>query len=233
SFMPVRQWLGKEKVQKSTIRQRVNSRVMALTAGRWELSRPLVTLSVEQQLERLFDHVIIISRETVQGLPWVKALETLRVWEYTGRVRRGYFIEGLSGIQFIRDKDFAGIMLALEQPRVDLMWLSAIDPAQPWGKSLPHIQGKSFINVPGTMVALRAGLPVAVFERQGKVLRVFDDTFLSEALRIFAEDYAKRRLYSLLNRLIVKEYPKEAADALTSAGFMHEMQDYVLYRNSI
>ncbi|HKL79619.1 MAG TPA: DEAD/DEAH box helicase, partial [Mobilitalea sp.] len=42
SFMPVRQWLGKEKVQKSTIRQRVNSRVMALTAGRWELSRPLV-----------------------------------------------------------------------------------------------------------------------------------------------------------------------------------------------
>ncbi|HKM00403.1 MAG TPA: DEAD/DEAH box helicase, partial [Mobilitalea sp.] len=153
--------------------------------------------------------------------------------EYTGRVRRGYFIEGLSGIQFIRDKDFAGIMLALEQPREDILWLSAIDSAQPWGKSLPHLPGRAFINVPGTMVALHAGLPVAVFERQGKVLRVFDDTFLTEALRIFVEDYAKRSTYSSLNRMMVKEYPKEAAEALALAGFMHEMQDYVLYRSSI
>ena len=36
------------------------------------------------------------------NLTWREALEILRVWEYTGgRVRRGYFIEGMSGAQFI------------------------------------------------------------------------------------------------------------------------------------
>jgi ATP-dependent Lhr-like helicase len=160
----------------------------------------------------------------------VAALETLRVWEYTGRLRRGYFIEGLSGVQFIRDKDFAGTILTLEQPRDEIIWLTAVDPAQPWGKSLPHMQDRSFLNVPGTAVALHAGVPVAVFERQGKVLRVFDDTSLPDTLRVFASDYGRRRIFPMLNRITVMEYPNVAADALASAGFLREMQDYVLYR---
>jgi ATP-dependent Lhr-like helicase len=230
SFVPIRQWLNKEKLKKATTRQRVNARVMALTAGRWELSRPLIQLTMEEQLERVFDRVVILCRETAGGLPWVTALELLRVWEYTGRVRRGYFIEGLSGVQFIREKDFAGTMLTLEQPRDEIIWLSALDPAQPWGKTLPHGQDRAFLNVIGTAVALHAGIPVAVFERQGKVLRVFDDTSLPEVLRAFAHDYSRRRIFPMLNRIIVTQYPNVAADALARAGFLREMQDYVLYR---
>jgi ATP-dependent Lhr-like helicase len=173
---------------------------------------------------------VILCRETAGGLPWVTALELLRVWEYTGRVRRGYFIEGLSGVQFIREKDFAGTMLTLEQPRDEIIWLSALDPAQPWGKTLPHGQDRAFLNVIGTAVALHAGIPVAVFERQGKVLRVFDDTSLPEVLRAFAHDYSRRRIFPMLNRIIVTQYPNVAADALARAGFLREMQDYVLYR---
>jgi ATP-dependent Lhr-like helicase len=233
SFFPIRQLLNKENLKKGSVRQRVTVRSKALTNGRWELSRPLKPLTIEQLLERAFDRSVIICRETVQGLPWGKALETLRVWEYTGRVRRGYYIEGLSGIQFIREKDFAGTMQELEQPRDEIIWLSAVDPAQPWGKILSHMQDKSFLNVVGTAVALRAGIPVAVFERQGKVLRVFDDTSLPEALRIFSNDYAKRRLFPMLNRLTVKEYPQVAVIALASAGFIRELQDYALYRSSI
>lgn len=152
------------------------------------------------------------------------------MWEYTGRVRRGYFTRGLSGVQFIRDKDFAGTIQELEQPRDEIIWLSAVDPVQPWGKSLSHLQDRSFLNVPGTAVALRSGVPVAVFERQGKVLRVFEDTLLSDAMRIFVHDYASKHIFSTVNRLMVKQYPHEAIDALTSAGFLREMQDYVLYR---
>ena len=230
SFLPVRQWMNKENLLKGTVKVRVSARSKAMTTGRWELLRPLTQLTIEQQLERAFDHAVILCRETVQSLSWLKALETLRVWEYTGRVRRGYFIVGLSGVQFIRDKDFAGTMMELEQPRDEILWLSAIDPAQPWGKSLSHMENRSFINVPGTAVALCAGAPVAVFERQGKVLRVFDDKLLSEALRVFAHDYAGKRIFSTVNRLMVKQYPKEAVDALSSAGFLREMQDYVMYR---
>ena len=232
SFAPVRQWLNRDKLNKSSAKERAGIRAKAMTNGRWEITRPLIPLTIEQQLERAFDRAIILSRETLQGLPWSTALETLRVWEYTGRVRRGYFIEGLSGIQFIRDKDFEGTLYALEQSDTELFWLSAIDPAQPWGKSLPHKQERSFMNIPGNVVALRSGVPIAVFERQGKVLRVFDAEYLAEALKSFTEDYARRRIYSSLNRITVKQYPKEAAEALSNAGFIREMQDYTLYRSS-
>ncbi len=230
SFVPVRQWLDREQLESAPLKRRVKARVMAMTAGRWELARPLKEPATEERLERNFDRTVILCRETVQGISWSAALEVLRVWEYTGRVRRGYFIQGLSGIQFIRDREFAGVMLALEQPQYDTVWLPAMDPAQPWGKSLPHLPERSFLNVPGTAVALRAGIPVAVFERQGKLLRVFDGASLTEALQGFARDYTGRRLFPGLNRLTVKQYPTEAVDALTAAGFKREMQDYVLYR---
>ena len=40
SFVPVRQMLNKERLEKATVKQRVSARVSALTTGRWELSRP-------------------------------------------------------------------------------------------------------------------------------------------------------------------------------------------------
>lgn len=231
SFIPVRQWLDRDKLQKSTTRQRINARMRILSTGRWEVIRPLKALTVEEQLNRNFDRAVILCRETIQGMTWSTALETLRIWEYTGRARRGYFIEGLSGIQFIREKDYGGTMLTLEQPRERIVWLNAIDPAQPWGKSLPHRPDRKFHNLPGTAVALRAGVPVAVMERQGRSLRVFDPVHMAEALQAFAQDYAGRRIFPAQNRIVVKDYPPEAAEALSGASFSLELQDYVLYRS--
>ncbi len=230
SFLPIRQLEKKEKLLKSSLKLRISARAKAMTSGRWELSRPLLPLSAQELLERAFDRVIIVSRETLQNLSWNSALQILRVWEYTGRVRRGYFIEGLSGIQFIRDKDFADVMKELEQPRKDIVWMSAIDPMQPWGKYLQHMPDRSFLNIPGNAVALCFGIPVAVIERQGKVLRVFEEAYLTKALQSFVQDYAKCRIFPTLNRLVVKQYPPEAKEALAGSGFLHELQDYVLYR---
>jgi ATP-dependent Lhr-like helicase len=119
---------------------------------------------------------------------------------------------------------------ALEQPRDEILWLTAVDPAQPWGKCLPHLQNRAFLNVTGTAVALHAGVPAAVFERQGKLLRVFDSALLPEALKAFVSDYTAKRLFPALNRITVKQYPSDACDALIGAGFIRELQDYVLYR---
>ncbi len=235
SFVPVRQWQNKEKIRKSTTRRRAQARVHASSSGRWEVARPLMGHTMDQELERVFERVAILCRETMQSqaLSWGTALETLRIWEYTGRVRRGYFIEGWSGAQFIRDEDFQRVMLALQQPDDELIWLPAIDPAQPWGKSIPHERERAFLNVSGTAVALRAGVPMAVFEQHGKVLRVFDDAdgaTLVDALQSFVRDYEQRRLFPSANRLTVKQYDDGAAAALERAGFIKEMKDYVLYR---
>lgn len=234
SFVPVRQWLDKDKTRKATARQRVNTRVMALHAGRWDVVRPLRERK-EQEWERCFDRSIIMCRETAAAwnVSWQDALRVLRIQEYTGQVRRGYFVEGLSGAQFIRDKDFHSALLALEQPQEELSWLNAVDPSQIWGKVIPHLEGRSFTNVPGTAVAINAGVPQAVFERQGKTLRTFgewDEAAGTQMLQSFSAAFRGKTLFAGIKRVVVKEYPAESAEALAAAGFIREMQDYVLYR---
>lgn len=243
SFVPIRQWQNREKVKKSTARQRVNGRVMALSAGRWDIVRPVKEKSAEELLERRLRTCNILSRETFaktaagQGVSWREALEILRVWEYTGRVRRGYFIQGMSGAQFIRKEAYESVTAALAAPEKEVIWLNASDPAQIWGKFLKQPEGRDFINLPGTAVALWGGLPVAALERQGKILRIFKDGINEETdldwellFRSLVKDYQEKRLFEEKKRLIIKEFPEEAEELLKKAGFIREMRDLALYR---
>ncbi len=236
SFVPVRQWLNREKVKKVPVRQRIGARVKTLQAGRWDLVRPLRTLSVQEQMDCCFDRYFVLCRETAAAchLPWQEALALLRVQEYTGQVRRGYFVKGLSGAQFIRSRDFESVTAALRHPAVDMLWLNAADPAQPWGKLLSHEQGKAFVNVPGTAVCFRGGVPVALFERQGRTLRVFEQEGQEggpeDVLKQFTEEFRRGRIFPGKKRIVVKEYPPEAAKIMEACGFIREMQDYTLYR---
>ena len=253
SFVPVRQWLSREKIQKASARQRVNTRVKALQAGRYDLVRPLRILTVQEQMNRCFDRYLILCRETAAAcdLPWQEALNLLRVQEYTGQVRRGYFVRGLSGAQFIRREDFEGVTHALMHPASDsvkfrsveegesrstlyppgeVIWLNAADPMQPWGKLFPHTEGRAFINVPGTAIAFAGGLPAVLFERQGKVFRAFERKGLEEMLSMFADEFKRGRIFPGRKRIVVKEYPAEAAEAFGKSGFIREMQDFCLYR---
>ncbi len=248
SFVPVRQWLGREKLQKAAARRRVGARVKVLQAGRFDLVRPLRPLPIEEQMERCFDRYLVLCRETAAawGLSWQEALKILRVREYTGQVRRGYFVRGFSGAQFIRGQDFEAVTARLMHPLAEPCWLNAADPMQPWGKLLAHEPERSFINVPGTVAAFRDGLPVAVFERQGRTLRMLgperqqdggdregtmpEDIDLSGMLGLFAEAFHRGRIFPGKKRVSVKEYPARAASALETGGFLREIQDYVLYR---
>ncbi len=244
SFVPVRQWLNQEHTKKVTAKQRVSMHVKALRAGRWDLVRPLRQAADEQSdaqslknaLEQCFDRYVIVCRETaaVCGLAWQEALSVLRVWEYTGQARRGYFVEGLSGAQFIRGNEYEAIVRQLARngqtiPK-EIVWVNAADPVQCWGKLLPHMEGRCFINVPGTAVACCGGTPAAVIERQGATLRVFEEELAEACLVEFSACYKKGKLFPARKRIVVKNYPDFAGEALTRAGFFREMQDYVLYR---
>lgn len=250
SFVPVRQWQNREKVKKATARQRVNSRVMALSAGRWDIVRPLKKKSMEEWLELFFKENLVLCRETfrksvslVNGSPyaanpagegeewsWKRALDILRIWEYTGKIRRGYFVSGMSGAQFITGEQYEGVTAALRTAEEKILWLNAADPAMVWGKAFPLPEEKSFMALPGTAVALCGGETAAVMERQGKVLRLPECREPERVLAEFVQEFKSKRLFPDKKRLLVKEYPKEADQWLKNAGFLKEMQDFVLYR---
>lgn len=232
SFVPVRHVLNQEQLKKANARRRVGVHRKLMQAGRFELVRETKTLTVQEQMDRCFDRYLILCRETAAafGLSWQEALSVLRVSEYTGEVRRGYFVRGLSGAQFIRAKDFASVTALLSHPLTETVWVSAADPLQPWGKLLPHEEGRAFLNVGGSAVALRGGLPVVVFEKQGKSCSVFDAEGLEEVLFLFVEEFRRGRIFAGRSRIVVKEYSEEAAYAFERCGFLREIQDYVLYR---
>ncbi|MCL2841160.1 MAG: DEAD/DEAH box helicase [Defluviitaleaceae bacterium] len=238
SFTPIRIWQDRAKSEKLSPRRKAAASAATTSAGRWDIVRPLKSLNIEERINRAFDKTPILSRETaipLLGIPWSAALEALRTWEYTGRARRGYFVEGLSGAQYIREDAYVSVIQELRSPVDKIIWLTATDPNQVWGKALPYDIDRKFTSVHGTVVAIKQGEPLAVFERKGHTLRVFneiaiEDGTLTDALIIFAEAFRKKNILPTLNRITIKQYPPETVQALTNAGFRRIMFDYELHR---
>ena len=69
---------------------------------------------------------------------------------------------------------------------------------QCWGKALSHREGRNFLNVTGTAVGCLGGAVVAVLERQGNTLRVFDELNLRECLAVFCSRISKGTNFSII-----------------------------------
>lgn len=206
------------------------ARANALSAGRWEPARAMKQITAEEAVERAFAACPLLCRTTVTGLAWPQAVEVLRVWEYTGKARRGYFVKGLPGMQFVRTEDYERIRLQLDAADGQAFWLPAAAPWQVWGDVLEHEEGCAFNRVSGTAVCLKNGHVVAVMEKSGQTLRVLDAQHAAEALAAFVRDHGNKHIFFDKDKITVKTYAPEMADVLRTAGFTRVMLDYVLYR---
>jgi ATP-dependent Lhr-like helicase len=179
-------------------------------------------------------------------LPWRILYEVLSRLELAGEVRRGYFVEGLSGAQFalpeaarqLQDLDLPSTAAA------PVVLLHSQDPANLYGSGapfdIPLLDGgtRPFLRTAGNWLVLRAGRPVLLLEQQGKRL-----TALASASR---EDVAQAVgcLPSVLtldhrpggrHKLSVEEWngqpvsSTDAAELLAAAGFVRDYQAMTLY----
>ncbi len=170
-----------------------------------------------------------------------------REMEERGRVRRGYFIEGLGGAQFaltgavdrLRSmrRDAAGATAA--GPDLRTLLLAAADPANPYGAALPWPRDETrHQRTPsrsaGAYVVLHDGEVVLYLERGGRSLltfRPFDDPAIAVAavgaLRWLVADGRQKRVQ--LER--VDGEPIAASpqrDRLVEVGFRPAYRGYVL-----
>ncbi|MCL2549063.1 MAG: DEAD/DEAH box helicase, partial [Symbiobacteriaceae bacterium] len=211
---------------------RVRERLTILEAGRWEALPELVEQDWEERLRKAMGRWGVLCRETAkeEEIPWGQALETLRLWEYTGQVRRGYFVRGLSGAQFIANETAPQMIAELATERENYICLAACDPAQAYGNILLHLQDASFISLPSTAIILRGGRIALILERHGANLRFFDAQPLA-ALQSFVSAFRDGRIWSGRTRIVVKKPDPQTSDVLLGAGFTRSMLDYILYRN--
>lgn len=119
-----------------------------VSGGRWSpvadlrLGQPTDTERAHAVAASLLERYGVVSREAAdaEGLPggFSAVYPVLRAMEELGKVRRGYFVEGLSGSQFA----LAGVvdrLRAAREPRADpaVRLLPSVDPANPYGALLP------------------------------------------------------------------------------------------------
>ena len=158
-------------------------------SGRWSLLRtrglmgktPSDEERARAQALLMLERYGIVAREfhaREDLLPWGVIAQELHRMELRGEVRRGYFVQGLSGMQF-------ALPAAVEELRRvrsgtagrQVVLLNASDPANPYGPGVSLHFGAgpnaspAAPRVPSAYVAFAGGAPILVFESWGARIR--------------------------------------------------------------
>jgi len=156
----------------------VPSSMPPASAGRWSMVSDLIaapssdaawaTATVELLLDRhgILTRSAALSDDVPGGL--TSLYPVLNHMEEIGRIRRGYFVEGMGGMQFAMSGAIDRLRTA---ERVDgIAILAAADPANPYGSILdwPEVAGGRPTRSAGAYVILHDGEPVLFLERGGK-----------------------------------------------------------------
>jgi len=155
------------------------------SAGRWslvsDLLRPMASTTehLHAMAGALLQRYGVLTREAALGESitggFAALYPVLRAMEEAGKIRRGYFIDGLGGLQFAlpgavdrlrasRDEDAAVVALA------------ATDPASPYGTTIPWPEHESrMARAAGAYVVLDGGELRLYLERGGRSLLTAGD----------------------------------------------------------
>ncbi|HLP16869.1 MAG TPA: DEAD/DEAH box helicase [Bacteroidota bacterium] len=170
--------------------------------GRWSrldqpgIMGPVVSLPerVRRQTEQLLIRYGIVAREVAKReanfVPWSLIAFELQRMEMRGEIRRGYFVEGLSGMQFALPEAYT--LLQTLRSRTDAadrsLVINACDPALPYGQGIETMGMLRMPRVPQNFCALHHGAPLALFEQFGtRISTVADisEEAMHEALATF------------------------------------------------
>jgi ATP-dependent Lhr-like helicase len=219
--------------------------------GRWSLIHSRSILGpgisdeekVRRQAEQLMVRYGIVAREIAKreehSAPWPLIAMELQRMEMRGEIRRGYFVEGLSGMQFAHP-DAVSMIETIKNARsgdAEPAVLNACDPANPYGSgidlSIPQTGQIRAVRSPGNFVIIHRGVPVVWIENF--CTRIFtvplseshqELIIVPDGLRQFINHC--RTAYPHLREIVV-EYcnnrrptESEYADLLRSLGFYRD-----------
>jgi ATP-dependent Lhr-like helicase len=203
TLAPVRALIQQRSTKRSG-RPGLSSQFPPQAAGRWSLTSHLMR-GEPDETERhaawahlLLDRHGIVTRTSIlsEGYPggFSALYPVFSHLEETGRVRRGYFVEGLGGSQFA----LPGAVDRLRaDPAGELIVLAATDPANPYGAALPwpEVEGTRLARDAGAYVFLWAGGLIGYLDRGRRHLTVLaeDSSTYGNVGRALSEIAARHR----------------------------------------
>jgi len=195
--------------------------------GRWSLlpePEDDPALRAEVWAERLLEAYGVVARESASAaevpVPWPLLVDALTTMEAQGRVRRGYFVRGLSGMQFALPP---AVERLRRPPSREVRAVAAADPGNGYGPMLP-VPGDVAYRVsrmPGSWLVLAGGRPVLAIEGRGRRLVPLDRTGVDEAVPALVELAARWPR----GRIAVERWGEdpvigsEGEESLRAAGF--------------
>jgi ATP-dependent Lhr-like helicase len=224
--------------------------------GRWSAPRWGQPTPEEQAVaaaRRLLLRHGIITRELALLDPWMPPwrilYEVLSRMELAGDVRRGYFVEGLSGAQFALP-EAAQALQDLHLPSTataPVVLLHSMDPANLYGAGAPFdialLDGgtRPMLRRAGNWIVLRAGQPVLLIEQHGRKLTALasaaqaDVAAAIECLPSVMDSMRRGGGSSVFPKMTVEEWNNQpvttspAASLLEAAGFVRDYRGMTLY----
>jgi ATP-dependent Lhr-like helicase len=221
--------------------------------GRWSLlrwGRPSPEEQALAQCSVLLERYGVVARElaALDGwlMPWRILYEVLSRLELAGDVRRGYFVEGLSGAQFALP-EAVELLQQLHVPSTaaaEPVLVHSQDPANLYGSGAPFdvplLDGgtRPFLRRPGNWAVLKAGRPVLLAEQQGKKLTALasasrDD--VTAAVKALPAIFDGQQSLTARFKLTVEEWNGQPVtssagkELLEAAGFVRDLQAMTLY----
>ncbi|HWE27322.1 MAG TPA: DEAD/DEAH box helicase, partial [Polyangia bacterium] len=182
------------------------SRFTLPAGGRWSTLTSVIgqasaeTVRAHTRATVLLERYGVVSRAAAatEEIPggFASVAPVLRAMEEAGKIRRGHFVDGLEGAQFAHAAAVDRLRAArAPEPERQVVTLSAIDPANPYGALLPW-PAEGARRAAGARVVLVDGLPLFFVERGGKKLRLLagvDDGAIEAAFGELRRIAAARR----------------------------------------
>jgi ATP-dependent Lhr-like helicase len=225
----------------------------AIPEGRWSLvpwGLPDAEAHAVHQAGSLLQRYGIVARELALMDPWMPPwrvlYEVLSRLELAGEVRRGYFVEGLSGAQFALP-EAARLLQELSLPATAaaaVLLVHSLDPANLYGSAapfdIPLLDGgtRPLARRAGNWLVLRAGRPVLIVEQHGRRLTALASASredVAAAVGCLPAVLAADQGPAVSHKLTVAEWnaqpvtATEGRDLLEAAGFVRDYQSMTLY----
>ncbi|NBC29127.1 MAG: ATP-dependent helicase, partial [Spirochaetes bacterium] len=176
-------------------------------------------------------------RDEANGFRWIDVANALRLLELSGEVLGGYFVHGVTGIQFATP-EAVELLQGIDQDSDRIFWLSAADPASPAGIALDHLPYELPARQRSTVLVYRGTRLVIVVRRGGRDIDIDSDLDTSQApvseLFAFATT-AVSRAVAPLSRFVIETINGESAsarpiaEALRQIGFRADHSRLVLW----